>query len=75
MELNKSAATLTAGLAPHVSRSQLALRLGVDPDTITAWVRDQGFPRPARVGGKHLFNLTEVEEFLRSRREGPTSAA
>jgi excisionase family DNA binding protein len=47
--------------------SALARRFGVDRSTIHRWVKSRILPKPIRLGGKVLFQRTEVEGIIRAR--------
>ena len=47
--------------------SALARRFGVDRSTIHRWVKRRILPEPMRLGGKVLFQRTEVEGIIRAR--------
>jgi len=48
-----------------VSRSEVAKRLGVGPDTIRRWVRDRGLPALRVTSGTVRFDWVAVKAWLR----------
>jgi excisionase family DNA binding protein len=57
-----------------ISQCGLARRFGVNRSTIRRWVDKDLLPRPLRLGGKVLFQRTEVEAVIRARIQARSNA-
>lgn len=56
----------------YVSRSGVALLLGVSPNTVTRWAREGRLPSHLTLGGHHRFERSVIEK-LRDETQSPGS--
>ena len=52
-----------------LSRPILQSRYDISPTTLWRWPRENGFPKPVRIGGKNMWLADEVEAWERERIE------
>ena len=58
---------------PLITMSQIASLAGVRPSAVSNWrTRHEDFPQPAEIapGGRDLFQLSEIDEWLRRNDRG-----
>jgi predicted DNA-binding transcriptional regulator AlpA len=59
-----------------IRAKELASWLGVSPPTLRLWVKKGALPPPAITAGRiGVWDLVQVEEFLRRRRAGEATSA
>jgi predicted DNA-binding transcriptional regulator AlpA len=66
-------AVIAKNVREYIQGAEIAARLDIAMSTLTRWVQDGWFPRPARLGpsGRHRrWRREVVEEFLRSLEAG-----
>jgi excisionase family DNA binding protein len=60
----------------YLSRSGVALLLGVSPNTVTRWAREGRLPSQLTLGGHHRFERSVIENLrAEMRRAGPDASA
>jgi excisionase family DNA binding protein len=62
---NVSGGCLVSANSTYLTRTDVALLLGVSPNTVTRWAREGRLPCHLTLGGHHRFERSRIEEIRR----------